>query len=266
MRKLLHSAARLARIGAFTTVFIILIIGCHPLINPVDPKSPAYGGTRTEPDAEREPSLPEITSWEIFAEHEISSGVFARIPLTIPESGLFTEPRRVDAITNMFEIEITFAEPVAEVDIEGGAFIVGFASTSFAMVHEVGSPDVGLIDGGKRLIYYFDLSSETPPYQLSLTMQLIDPNQVLLDERTVYFLTGDVNGDGVVDPLDANGVQSVNAVLGQIPDPRRPTSVRADIDLSGLVDDSATAPDTDDRDEVLTASGNTVANVVTLIM
>jgi hypothetical protein len=180
------------------------LIACHPLINPVDPKSPAYGGTRTEPDAEPEPSLPEITRWEIFAEHEITTGVYRRIPLTIPEDELFTEPRDVSATTNLFEIEMTFAEPISEQDTEGGLFLVGVVNDTAAAVGEFGSPDVELVDGGQRLRFILDLSPPTTPaitapYQFRVTMRLIDPNQVVLDERTVYFLSGDVNGDGEVD-------------------------------------------------------------------
>ncbi len=256
----------------FTAILMagFALIGCHPLLNPVDPKSQAYGGRRTEPDAQPEPSLPEITKWEIYAEHGAAS---VRIPLTIPESGLFTEPRNVSATTNVFEIEMTFAEPITEKDAEGGLFLVGVANDTSALVRQYGSPEVELVDGGQRLRFLLDLSLITTPaipapYQFKLTMRLIDPNQVISDERTVYFLTGDVNGDGVVDSLDETGPVSVNSVLGQLPDPRRPTSVRADVDVSGLVDDAATAPDTDDLDEVgaALALGNAVANILDLIM
>jgi hypothetical protein len=90
-------------------------------------------------------------------------------------------------------------------------------------------------------------------------IKLIDADGIVIGDRTIYFLTGDVDGDGEVTNEDSTGSAGVAPYVGQLAHPDSPGSVRADVDADGIVDSN-------DNGDVINVVGRSVSTIGTILM
>lgn len=223
------------RVVAAGSVVMFLFLSCHPLVNPVDPRSTTYLGTPTEggngeETDEPDPVLPAATEWQIVAFH--SPGVAH--PLEITEDGSFIETRDPGS----FELWITLADSFVADDATGAILWVALSNSAtgdgygYLSVDEV-NPDQ------RRLVW--TIPTGNFPTRTRARLRLVDRNGATLGERVVGYLIGDVDGDGVVEPgagvdEDFGIMQSLD---GFAPSTSNEMAIRADLDLNGVVETAA---------------------------
>jgi len=201
----------------------LVVTGCHPLVNPVDPSSTTFTGQRTSKDPQELPRvLPEIVRWRIVSEN--SAGQF--IGFDIPAEGSFIEPRSPVNAPQFF-IVATFGDAPSEDDFEGGLYVWAFSDSSSTNIGQVN------FDGFDATTNSLRLRVDTAPQAARVRIKIVDRNGHDAGDVRFSFLAGDVNQSGEV---DANDPSAVAAYDGQFADENVPATVRADVNASGVVE------------------------------
>lgn len=228
-------------LSAFAVAVLMLAGSCHPLNNPVDPRSSAYTGEPVERDPpERTPLLPETVRWESVAEH-LEGQLLA---LEIPADGIFVEPRRPDSPPQLW-IVVTFEDAVDPHELDRGLVLARIANgfeTETRIVHPWA---YSLTPDNLRLI--IPLGWPWPPFTTLPTaamirMRIVDAGGHVAGERLFGILPGDFDGDGRVFFADdlQTGAAQLNGFLASRDDP---WSIRADMNADGVVETDAGLPD-----------------------
>lgn len=231
-------------LGALALAFLVLAAACHPLNNPVDPRSSAYTGEPVVRDPQTPHDAPELLPdtvlWESVAEHLPGQ----RLALEITSDGTFVEPRRPDSPQQLW-IVVTFEEAVDPYELERG-MVLARITNGFATETRVIYPWMySLTPDSLRLIVA--ISSPWPPFTTLPTaamirLRIIDANGHVAGERLFGILPGDFDGDGTV--TFANDIQTgaadYNGFLASRDDPG---TIRADMNADGLVEVDAGDPD-----------------------
>ena len=215
---------------------ILLLLSCHPLINPADPNSVTYSGIPTGlnpgSDSETDPepperALPEAEKWEIVAEH----GLGRLLPLEIPveDAPVFVEPRAAGS----FFIRITLAKSFTRDDAEGALVWYAVANSTGRVIYGIGEiPDV--VPEERRLYIRGDAVPVPVSNENILKIRIVDRNGVIAGERVIGILVGDVNGDGMVEI--ATDDAAIIEVAGYSASEEYPATIRADVDVNGIVE------------------------------
>jgi hypothetical protein len=215
---------------------VLTLSGCHPLLNPIDPTSPAYGGVTVEritADSTDPDPLPAPVRWESYRQH--ASGLF--LPLEITTEPLFVEPRSgasSPAGTTDLILAITFDSELSA-DYRSANLIdvaAVYEDTAAGETH--------------TMVPYVVVETEGSPYQLVFQLlgvpavsrcriRLRSPDSRTVADLTLGVLGGDVNGSGTVDGADSSIVSSAE-YLNTFVEPEDPVSIRADARSSGVID------------------------------
>jgi hypothetical protein len=206
----------------------LLFTACHPLVNPVDPRSTTYVGTptATDPDATA-PLLPPVAKWELVAYHGPGS---VALPLEITDDDAFIEPRDGTG-PGEFELWMTLSDSFSSEQTQGVILWITIAT--------VGSDDIFAFLGldyvapeQRRL----GVRIPTGPFpsRSRARLRLTDANGTILGERVLGYLIGDVDGNGVAEAPEDHGL--IIAREGFAPTSANPNDIRADIDLNGVIE------------------------------
>ncbi len=233
-----------AGLAGLALVLLIVAGSCHPLNNPVDPRSSAYTGEPVLRDPPDPPLLlPRTVRWESVAEHFPDQ----RLALEITADGAFVEPRRPDSPAELW-IVVTFEEPVDPEELERGMVAArvndGFG-TNTTIIGPGGSGGYGLSQDRLRL--RIPVRAPLPPFRpypnaASVRMRIVDANGSVAGERLFGILPGDFTGDGVVDIAEDlwNGADMYDGHLASQDNLR---TTRADMNADGVVETGWSEPD-----------------------
>ena len=216
---------RVAVAGALALVAATVLIACHPLVNPVDPRATNYTGIPTSGDADAapDPLLPPTAKWELVAPHDPGR----MLPLEITDDDSFIEPR--DSFD--FEIWITLSDSFEWEQAEGAILWIAvafFGGDSFY----VASPLTDVTPEQRRLGVYLGVI----PDQTRIRLRLVDRNGTIIGERIVGRLIGDVDGTGTIDT--ATDRAKITSLEGFAVSTDNPDTIRADLDLDGIIEGS----------------------------
>ena len=202
------------------------LIACHPLVNPVDPRSTTYTGIPTGSDGDDprdtpDPLLPATAKWELVTDHMPGR----MLPLEITDDESFIEPR--DA--GWYELWITLSDSFEWEQTDGAILWIAVNDGGSTYYSAAGLSDV--IPEQRRLVVSFgDI-----PNQTRIRLRLVDWNGTVIGERVVGRLIGDVDGNGMVDVAVDHGVAIVT-LNGFAVSTDNPNTIRADLDLDGVIE------------------------------
>lgn len=220
------TARRVAMVATLGVVAAGLLIACHPLVNPVDPGSPGYTGVPSGTDGGDSPPapaalLPSAVKWELVTNHAPGR----MLPLEIPDDESFIEPRE----SAWFDLWITLSDSFDWEQTENAILWIAVTYEGGDIYYDVtGIWDV--IPERRRLVIFFDFI----PNQTRTRLRLVDRNGIIIGERVVGRLIGDVDGDGIVNVV-ADG-SYVAALEGFAVSADSPDTIRADLDLNGIIE------------------------------
>jgi hypothetical protein len=230
----LRLMAQTCAVGLLITT-AVLLVACHPLINPLDPASPRYDGTPEEPP--KIPTLPDIVAWYAYAEHGSTDIGNQWIGLPIPEDGSYTESRLEMNLCVEFAKEVSW-------EILDDCYLyvyVNYAGDDnsrqnppFVDFH----PSIWTADFLPNHNNRFaDLGVWLPePAGTRFLVRLYGPNGRMVSERHLAWLVGDVISDGVVE--ETTDEYTVDTLRYAVASLNNPLTVRADIESNGFVEDN----------------------------
>ena len=203
-----------------------LLIACHPLVNPVDPRATNYTGVPTGSDGDApgdtpDPILPLAVKWELVTDHVPGR----MLPLEITADESFIEPR--DA--GWFELWITLSDSFEWEQTDGAVLWVAMTGGGDTYYDAAGLSDV--IPEQRRLVVSFG----SIPNQTRTRLRLVDRNGTVIGERLVGRLIGDVDGNGTVEEATDHDV-AMAALEGFAVSTDNPNTIRADLDLNGIIE------------------------------
>ena len=199
-----------------------LLIACHPLVNPVDPRSTTYTGVPTGSDGDApDPLLPATAKWELVTDHMPGR----MLPLEITADESFIEPR--DA--GWYELWITLSDSFESEQTDGAIVWIAMTGGGGTYYDAVGLSEV--IPEQRRLVVSFG----GIPNQTRTRLRLVDWNGTIIGERVLGRLIGDVDGNGVVEEATDHDV-AIDALEGFAVSTDNPDTIRADLDLNGVIE------------------------------
>ena len=204
-----------------------LLIACHPLVNPVDPRATNYTGVPTDSDGDTpDPILPSAVKWEIVADH-----AGPMLPLEVTDDGSFVEPRNAP----WFELWITLSDSFDWEQAEGAVLWIAanilFGDTVY---FAFGLPDIA--PEQRRLGLRFDFWPDGIPNQTRALLRLVDRNGTIIGERVVGRLIGDVDGNGTVESGAGGDDERIDVLVGFPVGTDNPETIRADLDVDRTID------------------------------
>ncbi len=228
-------------VGALVLAVLVLAAACHPLNNPVDPRSAAYTGEPVVRDPpETTPLLPSTVRWESVAEHLPGQ----RLALEVTSDGTFVEPRRPDS-PQQLAIVVTFEEAVDPYELERGMVLARITDGVATETRIIYPWAYSLTPDHLRLI--IPISSPWPPFTALPTaamirVRIVDAHGHVAGQRLFGILPGDFDGDGIVtfDGDIQTGAAAYNGFLASRDDPK---TIRADINADGVVETDAGFPE-----------------------
>lgn len=208
---------------------LALLAGCHWRTNPLDPGSTTWTGedvSRTHNDAEQ--TYPDIVRWESVAEH----GFDNFIALEVTDG--FIEPRFPD--TRPLYVVLTFAEGITESQARD-LFIVGSMRDLSATGTKIYPPGEIIYDHQRSRVVAVpvDLTGWVLPEAGAARMRVAEPSGFVLGERTMHYLPGDFDGDGIV-TVGTDDMDGPDAHDGFFVGSADVQLIRSDMDADGIVE------------------------------
>ena len=213
---------------------ILLLVSCHPLVNPNDPASPFYASEPEDPGTTAAvTTLPQVVGWWAYAEH--GSGQWLR--LSIPTDRSYIESR------SDFEICIEFSGPI-DSELVGACYAklyYNFVGTAEVRDNPPYFTFVDWIDTPwfpeNTYTHYLHLAGSVLPENngTRALLQLYGPNGEFIDERYFAWLDGDVNSDGQVPYPPSDDEDLVSSLISATVSSANPVTIRADVEPDGFV-------------------------------
>jgi uncharacterized Zn-binding protein involved in type VI secretion len=187
-------------------------------------------GERTATDTFLVGTAATIVSWASVQTH----GVLGELGLTIPATGLFTEPRT----KGVTKLVVKLDSPVDPASVGANSIrIAGVSGPEGASVDLAGvKVSVSLADSNSTVNIVFSQSlPDVARYRVLLSgvQDLLGNTISTNNERVFATLVGDASGDGVVNNTDIGGVRSLRRA-GAI-DPAARYAIRSDLNAGGSI-------------------------------
>ena len=229
--------AILAAMVALTAI----LAGCHQMMNPADPDSPAYGGVPVtdgsfDPDkSEYLPLLPEILEWRSYARHV--DGRWIGTPIT--PDGNFVESRLDPRIGLVFSEE--FDHKLLNLVIATTGVTNATVKSNPPIIESsilTSDPPDGWVNGVVPLYNYPGSAIGDPEQRARITVRVINTDGSILGERSFNWLPGDFDGwlnNGATGAETVNGVDvaRISDNIGFVPGV---LNAGADVNCDGLID------------------------------